>query len=159
LDGVYCTEAQLTKEKKMKEAQVGDLVRVHYTGKLQDGEVFDSSKERDPLEFTLGDKDLLAGFENGVVGMKPGESKSVTLEPENAFGDRREDLLLKLPKTEFPENITPSVGLQLKLSNASGNDMTVVITEVGEDSVTLDGNHPLSGQTVTFDIELLEIKA
>jgi FKBP-type peptidyl-prolyl cis-trans isomerase 2 len=143
----------------MKEAQVGDLVRVHYTGKLQDGEVFDSSKERDPLEFTLGDKDLLAGFENGVVGMKPGESKSVTLEPENAFGDRREDLLLKLPKTEFPENITPSVGLQLKLSSASGNDMTVVITEVGEDSVTLDGNHPLSGQTVTFDIELLEIKA
>ena len=143
----------------MKEAQVGDLVRVHYTGKLQDGEVFDSSKERDPLEFTLGDKDLLAGFENGVVGMKPGESRSVTLEPENAFGDRREDLLLKLPKTEFPENITPSVGLQLKLSNASGDDMTVVITEVGEDSVTLDGNHPLSGQTVTFDIELLEIKA
>jgi peptidylprolyl isomerase len=142
----------------MKEAQVGDLVSVHYTGKLKNGEVFDSSKERDPLEFTLGSKELLAGFEDGVVGMKPGETKSVMLEPENAFGDRREDLLLKLPKKEFPQNITPSVGLQLTLSNASGNQMTVVITEVGEDSVTLDGNHPLSGQTVVFDIELVEIK-
>jgi peptidylprolyl isomerase len=142
----------------MKEAEVGDLVSVHYTGKLKNGEVFDSSKERDPLEFTLGSKELLAGFEDGVVGMKPGETKSVMLEPENAFGDRREDLLLKLPKKEFPQNITPSVGLQLTLSNASGNQMTVVITEVGEDSVTLDGNHPLSGQTVVFDIELVEIK-
>jgi peptidylprolyl isomerase len=142
----------------MKEAQVGDLVSVHYTEKLKNGEVFDSSKDRNPLEFTLGNKELLAGFEDGVEGMKPGESRSVTLEPENAFGDRREDLLLKLPKNEFPQNITPSVGLQLRLSNASGNEMTVVITEVGEDSVTLDGNHPLSGQTVVFDIELLEIK-
>ncbi|MGD9056373.1 MAG: peptidylprolyl isomerase [Desulfobacterales bacterium] len=142
----------------MKEAQVGDLVSVHYTGKLKNGEVFDSSKDRDPLEFTLGDKELLAGFEDGVVGMKAGQSKSVTLEPENAFGDRREDLLLKLPKKEFPQHITPSVGLQLRLSNAEGKEMTVVITEVGEESVTLDGNHPLSGQTVVFDIELLEIK-
>ena len=143
----------------MKEAQVGDLVSVHYTGKLKNGEVFYTSKDRDPLELTLADKELLAGFEDGVVGMKPGETKSVMLEPENAFGDRREDLLLKLPKKEFPQNITPSVGLQLTLSNASGNQMTVVITEVGEKSVTLDGNHPLSGQTVIFDIELLEIKA
>ena len=143
----------------MKEAQVGDLVSVHYTGKLKNGEVFDSSKDRDPLEFTLGNKELLAGFEDGVVGMKPGEAKSVTLEPDNAFGHRREDLLLELPKEEFPQNITPSVGLQLRLSNASGSEMTVVVTEVGEETVTLDGNHPLSGQTVTFDIELVEIKA
>ncbi|MDJ0985862.1 MAG: peptidylprolyl isomerase [Desulfobacterales bacterium] len=143
----------------MKAAQVGDLVSVHYTGKLKNGEVFDSSKERDPLEFTLGNKELLAGFEDGVVGMKPGESISVTLEPDNAFGERREDLLLKIPIKDFPENITPSVGLQLRMSNASGNEMPVVVSEVGEESVTLDGNHPLSGQTVTFDIELLEIKA
>jgi FKBP-type peptidyl-prolyl cis-trans isomerase 2 len=149
----------LSKEKKMKKAQVGDLVSVHYTGKLASGEVFDSSKDRDPLKFTLGNKELLAGFEDGVVGMQPGESKSVTLEPENAFGGRREDLFLELPKKEFPQHITPSVGLQLKLSNASGEDMTVVITEVGDESVTLDGNHPMAGQTVVFDIELLEIKA
>lgn len=143
----------------MKEAQVGDMVSVHYTGKLTSGEVFDSSKDRDPLEFTLGNQEMLAGFEEGVIGMKPGESKSVTLQPEQAFGDRRDDLLLKLPKKEFPQDITPSVGLQLKLSNNSGANMTVVITEVGEESVTLDGNHPLAGQALVFDIELLEIKA
>ena len=142
----------------MKEAQVGDLVSVHYTGKLKSGEIFDSSKDRDPLKFTLGNKEMLAGFEKGVVGMKPGESKSVTLEPENAFGDRREDLLLEYPKNEFPQDITPSVGLQLKLSNSSGANLTVVITAMGEDSVTLDGNHPLAGQTLVFDIELIEIQ-
>ena len=142
----------------MKEAQVGDLVSVHYTGKLTNGEVFDSSKERDPLEFTLGNKEMLVGFEEGVVGMKPGETKSVTLNPEQAFGDRREDLILELPKDKFPQHITPSVGLQLNLSNASGANMIVVISEVDDDSVTLDGNHPLAGQTLVFDIELIEIK-
>ena len=90
--------------------------------------------------------------------MKPGETKSVTLNPEQAFGDRREDLVLKLPKTDFPQHITPSVGLQLNMSNASGANLQVVITEVDEDSVTLDGNHPLAGQTIVFDIELIEIK-
>lgn len=142
----------------MKEAQVGDLVRVHYTGKLMSGEVFDSSKDRDPLEFTLGNQELLAGFEEGVVGLKPGESKSVTLEPEEAFGDRREDLVLEVAKNEFPQHINPSVGLQLRLTNSSGDALTAVITEVGKESVTVDGNHPMAGQTVVFDIELLEIK-
>ena len=145
-------------EEKMQEAQVGDLVSVHYTGKLTNGEVFDSSRDRDPLKFTLGNKELLGGFEDGVVGMKPGETKSLTLNPEQAFGDRREDLVLKLPKTDFPQHITPSVGLQLKMGNANGANLTVVITEVGEDSVTLDGNHPLAGQTIVFDIELIEIE-
>lgn len=142
----------------MQAAQVGDMVSVHYTGKLTNGEVFDSTKDRDPLEFTLGNKELLGGFEEGVVGMKPGETKSVTLNPEQAFGDRREDLVMELPKDEFPQHITPSVGLQLKLGNASGTSLTVVITEVGDDSVTLDGNHPLAGQTIVFDIDLIEIK-
>jgi len=148
----------MSREEKMKEAQAGDLVSVHYTGKLANGEVFDSSKDRDPLKFTLGNEELLGGFEEGVVGMKPGDTKSVTLNPEEAFGDRREDLVLELPKTEFPQHITPSVGLQLNMSSASGANLTVVITEVGENSVTLDGNHPLAGQTVVFDIELIEIK-
>ena len=142
----------------MKDAQAGDLVSVHYTGKLVNGEVFDSSRDRDPLEFTLGNRKLLTGFEEGVVGMKPGESKSVTLKPAEAFGDRREDLVVELPKDEFPEHIDPSVGLQLEMKNPSGANLTVVITEVGENSVTLDGNHPMAGKTVVFDIELLEIK-
>jgi len=91
--------------------------------------------------------------------MKPGETKSVTLNPEQAFGDRREDLVLELPKNEFPQNIKPSVGLQLNLSNASGASLPVVITEVGDDSVTLDGNHPLAEKTIVFDIELIQIKS
>jgi FKBP-type peptidyl-prolyl cis-trans isomerase 2 len=148
----------MSREEKMQEAQVGDLVSVHYTGKLKNGEVFDSSKDRDPLKFTLGNKELLGGFEEGVVGMKPGETKSVTLNPEQAFGDRREDLVLELPKNEFPQHITPSIGLQLNLSSANGANLPVVITDVGDDSVTLDGNHPLAGQTIVFDIELIEIK-
>ena len=142
----------------MKEAQVGDLVRVHYTGKLMSGEVFGSSMDRDPLEFTLGSRELLPGFEEGVVGMKPGESKSLTLQPPEAFGDRREDLVIEFAKNEFPPNIDPSVGLQLKLANPSGPALTVVITEVGKESVTLDGNHPMAGKTVVFDIDLIEIK-
>ena len=142
----------------MKEARVGDLVSVHYTGKLVSGEVFDSSRNRDPLEFKLGNRELITGFEAGVVGMKPGESKSLTLLPAEAFGDRREDLVVELPKDEFPQHIDPSVGLQLKLTNAGGTDLTVVITDVGNESVTLDGNHPMAGKTVVFDIELLEIK-
>ena len=101
---------------------------------------------------------MLVGLEEGVVGMKPGETKSVTLNPEQAFGDRREDLILELPKDKFPQHITPAVGLQLNLSNASGANMIVVISEVDDDSVTLDGNHPLAGQTLVFDIELIEIK-
>jgi peptidylprolyl isomerase len=142
----------------MKEARVGDLVSVHYTGKLVSGEVFDSSRNRDPLEFKLGNRELITGFEAGVVGMKPGESKSLTLLPAEAFGDRREDLVVELPKDEFPQHIDPSVGLQLKLTNAGGTDLTVVITDVGNESVTLDGNHPMAGKTLVFDIELLEIK-
>jgi len=142
----------------MKEAQAGDLVSVHYTGKLMNGEVFDSSRDRDPLEFTLGSRKLLAGFEEGVVGMKPGESKSVTLQPEEAFGDRLDDLVLQVAKTEFPQHIKPSVGLQLQMTNPGGAALSVVITDVGEESVTLDGNHPLAGKSVVFDIELLEIK-
>ena len=148
----------MSREEKMKEAQVGDLVSVHYTGKFTNGEVFDSSKERDPLKFTLGKKELLGGIEDRVVGMKPGETQSVTLNPEQAFGDRQEDLILTIPKNKFPQHITPSVGLQLKLSNASGGELPVVITDVSDDSVTLDGNHPLAGQTVVFDIELIEVK-
>ena len=111
-----------------------------------------------PSPYVTCDYPFILGFEERVVGMRPGESKSVTLNPEQVFGDRREDLVLKLPKTEFPQHITPSVGLQLKMSNASGADLTVVITEVGDDSVTLDGNHPLAGQTIVFDIELIKIK-
>ena len=148
----------MRKDKNMKEARVGDLVSVHYTGKLVSGEVFDSSRNREPLEFKLGNRELITGFEAGVVGMKPGESKSLTLLPAEAFGDRREDLVVELPKDEFPQHIDPSVGLQLKLTNAGGTDLTVVITDVGNESVTLDGNHPMAGKTVVFDIELLEIK-
>ncbi len=142
----------------MEAVQHGNTVKVHYTGKLSDGEVFDSSVNREPLEFKIGAGQLIPGFENGVMGMKTGESKTITLEPAQAYGDRHDNLVVEFAKADFPENIVPSVGLALQLSNPDGNTLNAVITEVGEDSVTIDANHPLAGKTLVFEIELLEIK-
>ena len=141
----------------MSQAKDGDKAKVHYTGKLQDGEIFDSSKEREPLEFVIGSGNVIPGFENGVVGMEIGESKVLTIPPEEAYGERRAELVVEVNRSDFPENITPSIGLQLQMTQPNGNSLNVIITDLTEEVVTLDANHPLAGQTLFFDVELVEI--
>jgi peptidylprolyl isomerase len=140
----------------MSQARMGDTVRVHYTGKLNDGTVFDSSQDREPLEFQLGSQQVIPGFENAVVGMEAGDEKTVRIPVDEAYGQRREELVLTVGRDQFPEHIEPQVGQQLQLSQ-QGQIAVVTITDVDDSSVTLDANHPLAGQDLTFDLELVEI--
>jgi peptidylprolyl isomerase len=135
----------------------GDKIRVHYTGKLKDGKEFDSSLNREPLEFEVGAGNVIAGFENAVVDLKPGEKKTVTVHPDKAYGDRDENLLVEMPKKSIPKGVNPEVGMRLQLVNAQGQAVPVVVTEIFEDTVRLDANHPLAGETLVFDIEVVEI--
>ncbi|HDH96842.1 MAG TPA: peptidylprolyl isomerase [Proteobacteria bacterium] len=141
----------------MAQAKEGDTVRVHYTGKLEDGTVFDSSVEREPLEFTIGEGQIIPGFEQAVIGMQPGEKKTVDVPPEKAYGPHREELVLEVERAKFPEHIDPQVGQQLQIPQPYGQAVIVTVTDVSETSVTLDANHPLAGKNLTFDIELIEI--
>ena len=141
----------------MAQAKQGDAVRVHYTGKLEDGTVFDTSQDREPLEFTIGEDRVIPGFESAVLGMEPGDSKTEELAPDDAYGQRREDMVMELDREQIPENLDPEVGQQLHLRMEDGQRVPVVITELGEDSVTIDANHPLAGKKLIFDIELISI--
>lgn len=141
----------------MASAQAGDTVRVHYTGKLDDGTVFDSSAGNDPIEFVIGDHQVIPGFEDGVTGMAIGETKTITIPFDQAYGAYDDGLVLDVPRDQFPEHITPEVGEALQLQQPDGNVITVIISEVSDESVTLDANHPLAGEDLTFDLELAEI--
>jgi len=142
----------------MGKANDGDTVKVHYTGKLEDGSIFDSSKKGEPLELTIGAGNVIPGFEKGVIGMEKGGSKTITVPPEEAYGAVQEGLIAKVKKENFPENITPVIGEQLQLRQRDGNIVNVTIREIEGDTVTLDANHPLSGKTLIFDIELVGIQ-
>lgn len=141
----------------MSQAKTGDKVKVHYTGKLEDGTVFDSSKNREPLEFDLGGGNVIPGFEDGILGMEVGESKTVTIAPDQAYGQPKPDLVATVERKQFPDNIKPEVGLQLQMSQPNGQPLNVTITNIEGDSITLDANHPLAGKTLVFDIELLAV--
>ena len=136
----------------------GDTVRVHYTGSLDDGTVFDSSTGREPLEATLGEGMLIPGFENALIGMEAGESKTVTINPEDAYGERLQELVLTLPKDEVPSHMKPEPGMMVQLAMEQGEEFEAVITEVGDSSITLDANHPLAGEKLTFVLELVSVK-
>ena len=142
----------------MATAKSGDKLRVHYTGKLEDGSEFDSSAGGDPLEFTLGGGQLIPGFETGVTGMSPGEKKTITIDAADAYGEHDADLVLTVPRAQIPADLDPKVGEQLEMS---GDDQSyvVTVTEVSDESVTLDGNHPLAGKKLCFELELVEIVA
>ena len=141
----------------MTQAKSGDTVRIHYTGTLDDGTQFDSSAGRDPLEFALGAGQVIPGFDNAVDGMAVGESKTVTIPAEEAYGERHEQLVQQVSRDALPEEIEPAVGMQLQSQSPEGQVMMLVVTEVEEESITVDANHPLAGQALTFAIELVEI--
>lgn len=141
----------------MAEAKSGDTVRIHYTGTLHDGTQFDSSAGREPLEFALGGGQVIPGFDTAVTGMSVGDEKTVTIPPDEAYGERHEQLVQQIPRDSLPDTIDPAVGMQLQSQSPDGQVMNLVIVEVEEESVTLDANHPLSGQALTFAIELVEI--
>lgn len=140
-----------------QQAKPGDRVKVHYTGTLPDGTVFDSSKNREPLEFTLGQGQIIRGFEEAVVGMAPGDTKKETIPPDRAYGAPRDDLRVKVPRESLPEGLAPNVGETLYVRQPDGNAAPVRVADVGEQEVTLDANHPLAGQQLVFEIELVEI--
>lgn len=141
----------------MAAAKDGDTVKVHYTGRLQDGSVFDTSQERDPLEFTLGQGQLIPGFEQAVVGMNVGDRTTIEIKPEDGYGLHREDMVEHVPRTEFPPHIEPEPGQMLRVTQPNGDDLVVMITSVSDDTVTVDANHPLAGKELIFDIEVMEI--
>ena len=141
----------------MAEAKEGDEVQVHYTGKLEDGTVFDTSEDGEPLSFTIGEERVIPGFEEAVTGMAPGDSKTTEVEPEQAYGEHREDMVMEMEKDQIPSEVDPEVGQQLQLRLENGQTVPVLITALGEDTVTIDANHPLAGRKLIFDIELVDV--
>ncbi len=141
----------------MSEAKTGDNVHIHYTGKLDDGTEFDSSAGRDPLEFQLGSGQVIPGFDKAVEGMSIGDKQSVRIEATDAYGERHEQLIQAVPRTALPEDLSPEVGMPLQSRAPDGQVMNFVITEVTDESITVDGNHPLAGFALNFDIELVAI--
>lgn len=143
----------------MATAKSGDTVKVHYTGSLSDGTVFDSSREREPLAFQVGAGQVIPGFNDAVDGMNVGDTVTVTIEAKDAYGDYREDYILNVKPTDIPPEITPEVGMELALHQEDGGSVPVRVTNVTEEEVTLDANHPLAGKDLTFEIELVNVEA
>ena len=142
----------------MSQVKANDTVRVHYTGKLTDGRVFDSSLEREPLEFTMGKGQLIPGFEKGILDMKVSEKKTVNIPVDETYGDSRPELIQEVDKSQLPEDIKPEVGMGLVSKSPDGQEMNLVVKEVKEESIVVDANHPLAGQDLIFDLEVIEIK-
>ncbi len=141
----------------MKQAQEGDTVRIHYTGTLDDGTQFDSSSGREPIEFKLGSRSVIPGFEAGVTGMEVGEQKNIHIPADEAYGQRNEALVEEVPLQHFPEDMKLQVGMHLQAQSPNGESFNVVVTALSEESATLDGNHPLAGEALNFELELVEI--
>ncbi|MFC1489219.1 peptidylprolyl isomerase [Thermodesulfobacteriota bacterium] len=141
----------------MTEAKVGDKVKVHFTGSLEDGAVFGSTIDEEPFEFKLGEKNMLPGFENAVIGMQKGETKTISLTPEEAYGDHKKELVHMMERSGFPEEINLEIGKRLSVRTQDGKQTVVTIKDIAEDHIVIDENEPLAGKTLIFKIELVEI--
>ncbi len=141
----------------MAEAKQGDTVHVHYTGRLDDGTVFDSSEGKPPLSFVLGAGHVIPGFERAVEGMAVGDETTATVGPEDAYGPRSDELVLDVPAEQFPGSEAPRVGQRFEMSTPDGQKMPVTVTEVADDTVRIDANHPLAGRQLNFELELVKI--
>lgn len=141
----------------MAQVKKGDKIRIHYHGKLTDGTTFDSSEGREPLEFEVGGGMVIPGFDNGVMGMSVGDKKTIHIPADEAYGPKQEEMIMEFPRDRFPADMTPEVGMQLNMSNGQGQNFPVVIVDVKDEVVVLDANHPLAGEDLIFDLELVEI--
>jgi peptidylprolyl isomerase len=141
----------------MSEVKTGDTVQVHYTGKLETGELFDTSRERDPLQFTLGSGQLIPGFENAVIGMNIGDVKTIQIPSQEAYGPYMEEMKMTVDKAKIPEDMELQVGMGLTLRGADDRKLNVTVIDIAENTVTMDANHPLAGKDLIFDIELVKI--
>jgi len=141
----------------MSQAKSGDSVKIHYTGTLDDGTQFDSSAGREPLAFELGSGQVIPGFEKAVDGMSVGESKTVNIQAEDAYGPHNAQMVQEVPRSALPDDLTPEVGMGLQAQGAEGQVANLVVTSVEDDSITVDGNHPLAGKALNFEIELVSI--
>ncbi|MEB3357120.1 MAG: peptidylprolyl isomerase [Synechococcales bacterium] len=142
----------------MAQAQQGDKVLVHYTGKLEDGTVFDTSDNRDPLQFSIGSGNVIPGFEAAVIGMSPGDSKTTTIPSAQAYGPYREDMVVQIDRQQVPSEIPLEIGQRLQIQQQGGQAIPVTITAMSDAAVTLDANHPLAGENLTFDIKLVDLE-
>ena len=141
----------------MAKAQSGDTVKVHYTGTLGNGKTFDQSKEDAPLQFTLGKQQLIPGFEQAVIEMEVDETKKITIPADQAYGEHNKEVVVEVTRSRLPDNLEPKIGQQLEVQDKDGNPLIVAITDLTDNTVTLDANHPLAGQDLTFEITLVEI--
>lgn len=141
----------------MSNAKAGDTVKIHYTGTLDDGTQFDSSAGRDPLEFQLGGGQVIPGFDKAVEGMTVGESKTVAIPADEAYGEHHPQMVQEVPRSALPQDLEPEVGMGLSARNPDGSEIQLTVTEVAEETITVDGNHPLAGKALNFDIELVAI--
>ena len=141
----------------MQQVKTGDTIKVHYNGTLNDGSIFDSSNGREPLEFEVGSGMVIPGFDIGVMDMMIGDKKTIHIPFMEAYGPSQPEMIMDFPRTQFPEDMVPEVGMQLQMSNQEGQNFPVSIIGIDADFVKLDGNHPLAGKDLTFDLELVEI--
>ncbi len=141
----------------MAQVKSGDKIKVHYHGKLTSGETFDSSEGREPLEFEVGSGNVIKGFDDGVTGMTVGEKKTINIPADEAYGPRNSEMLIEMPKNRLPEEMEVEVGMPLMMSDGQGQQFQVTVVEIKEENLTLDANHPLAGEDLIFDLELVEI--
>ena len=143
----------------MNQVIVNSKVKVHYTGKLANGEVFDTSDGKEPIEFTLGQGQLIPGFEKGLIDMKLNEKKTINMTKDDAYGEVNETLIQEVKKTDLPQDMEPKVGMGLVSKSPDGQEINLMVVEVKEETIVIDGNHPLAGRDLIFDLEVVEIIA